>query len=260
MKTCARCHVEKPLDDFSPSKQTKDGKFAYCKPCCTELGAIRYHANKEKYQEKHHAYYLEHADEIKEKQRIKGKIYYQNNREECLEYSRTYYQENKEQTITNSREWRRNNPDRANAIRNRHRDARRGAAIVDLTYEQWVEIQAAWGHRCAYCHKKTKLTMDHLTPVSEGGNHTASNIVPACRSCNAKKHTGPVPTPIQPLLLTVTTPKSAPPVEPRPGSGARKRGRLRHDDAGSFADLFRAATVTVSAPAPVPGAAPHAPN
>ena len=249
MKTCARCHVEKPLDDFSPSKQTKDGKFSYCKPCCTELGAIRYHANKEKYQEKHHAYYVEHADEIKEKQRINGKIYYEENKDKVLLYSSNYKKEHREETQAYQREWRRNNPDRANAIRNRHRDARRGAAIVDLTYEQWVEIQAAWGHRCAYCHKKTKLTMDHLTPVSEGGNHTASNIVPACRSCNSKKNTGPVPVPIQPLLLTATASKPSPAPDSVPATAP-----------GAFADLFRAATVTVSGPAPVPGAAPHAPN
>ena len=46
-----------------------------------------------------------------------------------------------------------------------------------------------------------RLEMDHITPLSKGGDHTASNIVPCCRSCNAKKGTGPVLKPVQPMLL-----------------------------------------------------------
>jgi 5-methylcytosine-specific restriction endonuclease McrA len=81
----------------------------------------------------------------------------------------------------------------------------RGAVVRDLTPAQWVEIQAAYDHRCVYCGKrrKGKLTQDHITPVSQGGNHTMSNIVPACKSCNSRKHTGPPLCPIQPLLLTI---------------------------------------------------------
>lgn len=29
--------------------------------------------------------------------------------------------------------------------------------------------------------------MDHVVPVSRGGWHAIGNILPACRSCNAKK-------------------------------------------------------------------------
>lgn len=32
-KTCAKCKTEKAITDFSPSKQHKDGKFPWCKPC-----------------------------------------------------------------------------------------------------------------------------------------------------------------------------------------------------------------------------------
>lgn len=43
-------------------------------------------------------------------------------------------------------------------------------------------------NKCHYCRKKfNKLTMDHVIPLSKGGEHSASNIVPACLSCNLKK-------------------------------------------------------------------------
>ena len=46
--------------------------------------------------------------------------------------------------------------------------------------------------------------MDHLTPLSKGGSHTVSNIVPACRPCNSRKGVKEVLRPVQPLLITVS--------------------------------------------------------
>lgn len=41
---------------------------------------------------------------------------------------------------------------------------------------------------CAYCGvKPDKLEMDHIIPLSRGGQHTKSNIVPACFNCNRSK-------------------------------------------------------------------------
>jgi hypothetical protein len=35
MKTCARCHQTKPLEQFSRYARTSDGKQSYCKPCAS---------------------------------------------------------------------------------------------------------------------------------------------------------------------------------------------------------------------------------
>lgn len=60
-----------------------------------------------------------------------------------------------------------------------------------LTVAQWREIKDRFGHACAYCNRKMeRLEMDHVIPLSKGGTHTATNIVPACRTCNAKKGAG----------------------------------------------------------------------
>lgn len=43
---------------------------------------------------------------------------------------------------------------------------------------------------CHYCEKKFKadeLTMDHVTPIARGGTSVKSNVVPACKACNATK-------------------------------------------------------------------------
>lgn len=43
---------------------------------------------------------------------------------------------------------------------------------------------------CHYCGEKTPdalRTVDHKTPLARGGEHTAANLVMACRACNSSK-------------------------------------------------------------------------
>jgi 5-methylcytosine-specific restriction endonuclease McrA len=56
-----------------------------------------------------------------------------------------------------------------------------------LTRAEWNEIKERHHHRCAYCSTAKPLEMDHVTPLSRGGQHTKTNVVPACRTCNARK-------------------------------------------------------------------------
>ena len=59
--------------------------------------------------------------------------------------------------------------------------------VHDLTDEQWVALQEAWGG-CAYCGASDRpLQRDCLLALSRGGRYTLDNIVPACGSCNASK-------------------------------------------------------------------------
>lgn len=113
-----------------------------------------------------------------------------------------YYQKHRDVRRADARRYRKANPDKHREWSDQYRARRRGAEINDLTAAQWREIKAIYKFRCAYCHKKTPLTQDHVIPLSSkvGGNHTASNVVPACRSCNSRKRTGPPP-PFQPALM-----------------------------------------------------------
>jgi 5-methylcytosine-specific restriction endonuclease McrA len=44
------------------------------------------------------------------------------------------------------------------------------------------------GHRCQYCGRtESALTVDHLMPVSRGGEDTWENLVCACVDCNNRK-------------------------------------------------------------------------
>jgi 5-methylcytosine-specific restriction endonuclease McrA len=57
----------------------------------------------------------------------------------------------------------------------------------DLSVAQWTMLQETWGG-CAYCGESaTALQKDCLLPISRGGRYTLTNVVPACRPCNASK-------------------------------------------------------------------------
>ncbi len=43
------------------------------------------------------------------------------------------------------------------------------------------------GFLCQYCGDNKELTLDHLVPRSKGGKSTWTNLVTACKSCNARK-------------------------------------------------------------------------
>lgn len=74
---------------------------------------------------------------------------------------------------------------RARAARRRKR--RMDSVEHDLSVEQWVALEEAWGG-CAYCGGTDEaLQRDCVLALSRGGRYTLDNIVPACRSCNASK-------------------------------------------------------------------------
>jgi 5-methylcytosine-specific restriction endonuclease McrA len=43
------------------------------------------------------------------------------------------------------------------------------------------------GGRCQYCGTNKDLTIDHVIPKSKGGKSTWTNLVTACKKCNARK-------------------------------------------------------------------------
>jgi len=84
------------------------------------------------------------------------------------------------------REYRRSNV--VIAIKKRNLSKKRGAEVSNLTAEEWLSILEDHGGACAYCGRTDKkLCMEHVIPISRGGNHTKDNVVPSCHRCNNVK-------------------------------------------------------------------------
>lgn len=124
------------------------------------------------------------------------------NPERAREAGKRWARENADRVREYKREYRAANRDAIRALNNRRKAMHRAVEINDLTSDEWVEIIAAHDGRCVYCGEKPeRITMDHVVPISKGGNHTASNVVPACGPCNsAKSANEPPPFVVAPML------------------------------------------------------------
>lgn len=64
----------------------------------------------------------------------------------------------------------------------------RGNHVVRVTTTEIRERFEQFDHCCAYCGASTsQLQTEHLLPISKGGTHVLSNILPACKPCNHSK-------------------------------------------------------------------------
>lgn len=61
--------------------------------------------------------------------------------------------------------------------------------------ENRVKVYERDNYRCRYCNKQLTrftTTLDHITPVAEGGDNSFDNLLTACLSCNSQKNVRPV--------------------------------------------------------------------
>lgn len=108
---------------------------------------------------------------------------------QILEYNKAWQEGHKERHKANQRRWDHTPHGSITNLLNCHRRLARlkNADGSGLTPKQWKAILDEHKHRCYYCHKKGKLTIDHKTPLIRGGLHDPANIVPACDHCNKSK-------------------------------------------------------------------------
>lgn len=159
MKTCKDCKLEKEDFDFHKSKNNKNGLSTACKFCYN----IRNQKSKTKISnEKKQQNLQKRRDTYKKDNKIK-------------EYSRIWKQ-NKRKFDPN---W--------NTTNKRVYRARKYGAGGSHTEKQWQELLKQCNYQCVCCMASTKLTRDHITPVTSNGSDNIENIQPLCKSCNSSK-------------------------------------------------------------------------
>lgn len=221
-KRCYTCGIEKPLECFYKCKAHRDGYGSLCKECDNIQSrdyrqkhkkdiAIRrrnyrkrnkeeitkrkreYHEkNKEEIHKKHREYRQLHKRKIAKRMHKYSHEYRKANKRRMHKYQHNYYKTNKEWITERHRKYRLTEKGKLAYRQARHnRLAHINNAKTNLTLEQWDKILNMQHNRCNTCNKKfTKkipATMDHIIPVSLGGNLTFENVQALCRSCNSSK-------------------------------------------------------------------------
>lgn len=146
----------------------------------------RYFAHKDEWSATRKAY----RDSHKVEKALNTARYCAEHKEQKTANAARYYRENKEHVCALVKANRLAHPEVKYASEKRRKAREIGAAISDLTEQQWQERVAEYNSICAYCLKPitgTGITQEHMTPLSRNGNHTLDNVVPACQHCNSTK-------------------------------------------------------------------------
>ena len=118
MKTCSKCKLELPFEQFSKDKSKKDGLRGDCKVCSSEYQKKYHKENKDKVKENKKKYYEEHKEDISEQQ----KKYREENKEDISEWRKKYYKENKEKISERIKKCREEHKDKIRECQKKYRE------------------------------------------------------------------------------------------------------------------------------------------
>ena len=215
-KICSKCGIEKDVSEFYKAKNSKRGD---CKECRRLYCKEYYQKNKAQLSVKNKVYQENHVDEIREWRKnyhqdnkpeiakkkkilydknkvaiaVQKKIYQQDHKDEI----RQYCKDNKERRARNWSIYSKTEAGIAANLKHRHkrRALKKGAKTQDFSP---IEILKRDGYRCQICHKKTRPdyknpnhplypNLDHIIPLSKGGEHSRLNTQCLCHQCNTEK-------------------------------------------------------------------------
>jgi len=91
MKICAKCKEKKDLTLFFNNKNKKDGKYIYCKSCCSIINKEWRTNNPDKDKTIHKKYREKNLNKLK----ISFSIYYRTNKQKYHDHAKTWKKKNK---------------------------------------------------------------------------------------------------------------------------------------------------------------------
>lgn len=170
LRICKKCGQPKPDTQFHKSATGSNGLRADCKTCAAQRGQARYEANSEAIREYMRNHRMKNIDAIREADKQR----YERDRDKRIEASAAAYH-------------------------------KRRATIRTTAVEDGVTIKALRlrdGDNCCYCQQPMifksrpraegihplRATLEHLQPISRGGEHTMANTALACHACNTSKN------------------------------------------------------------------------
>jgi 5-methylcytosine-specific restriction endonuclease McrA len=185
LKRCSKCGAMKPPDSFHQRK-LKSGGFGLASWCRACAGAkalegmnAKYHSNPEWREQKLARDREYHARKHAEYRAAHPRVLL--TPEERVERNRACARRSSKRPEARER----------NRIQQHNRRALKMTASVGeiITKEVRRQIIQEHGGRCTYCKVETEfLELDHVVPLTRGGKHARSNLVPACRACNTSKN------------------------------------------------------------------------
>ena len=174
-KFCSKCGVAKPWEAYSKSARAKDGYKPSCKECAKVADLAYRLANPEKFKESKRAWREKNPEHSREITNRHKKKYAERYREYALK-------------------WAKENPERVRATGERRRARKESVWIEDVDRTVVFERDAGTCQICGIVVDSSLkwpdpgfASLDHIKPISKGGEHSYANIQLAHLFCNISK-------------------------------------------------------------------------
>jgi 5-methylcytosine-specific restriction endonuclease McrA len=189
-----------PPEDAKQKKREYDRRRYAANPGpARERSRRRYEENPEKIAEYQRRYVTDNIEKVQEYQRRYREAHRKEGRErsqqwrgsavncaKAAEYQRRHREENPEKTAAALRHWHDMNPNKGNEYAAKRRalksNAPQGDPSETAAYEQILREGI-----CEICGAKGPIEVDHIEPLSKGGEHGWENMAGLCGPCNRSK-------------------------------------------------------------------------
>ena len=201
-KVCGRWLVASTYN-FHKHKNCKYGLKAKCKECVNNRYKQYYEDNKEKelerskqHREANPEYYKQWYETNRDKVLKRQKQYCEANRDRKAEYDKQYREANRERIAEREKQYKQSPQGQVVAFNShQRRRAKEEEQGTGITKDQWLEMMNFFDWKCAYSGEylggndnSFNRTIDHIVPISTGGDNMIWNCVPMLRSLNSSKH------------------------------------------------------------------------
>lgn len=182
MKTCIKCGVEKPEGECLPRRNI-------CRACNADYLREWRAKNPEKFKASRDAWKKRNPERVRESARAD----WAKHREKRLAYDRERYQWERERRYKNTLAWKKRNPDKVLSYTSRYFARRRGAQTEAVSRTYIIERDRSRCHICGGRARREDIHLDHLVPLSKGGEHSSRNLRVAHSWCNQQRSDGRLP-------------------------------------------------------------------
>jgi 5-methylcytosine-specific restriction endonuclease McrA len=179
-KTCTKCGQTKLRSAFHKQSTAKEGLTSRCKDCNNEASKGYRESNHEKVLELTKLWKQANSAKVADSR----KRWKSENPISVSKSASRYYRKNTAKFLALHQKWKIANPEKVVMSKAAYRSRKRNAKTFIVIYKDLWHLKH---DPCFYCGGKPEQ-IDHIIPLSRGGDHSIGNLLPACKKCNTSKN------------------------------------------------------------------------